>query len=312
MNVDVVIVTYNRLEKLKHTLQCYENQTARFRNLIVVNNHSTDGTAEYLAEWEKKETPFEKHIITTSDNLGGAGGFYTGETYSMKLNPDWIFIADDDAYPDPDLMEKFYAFEKEHSNDGFSAICAAVHQIDGSIDVSHRSRYTLTNKRYFSWDSVPLEEYETPCFDIDFLTYVGPFINAKAIEKVGCVNPKFFIYNDDSEHSLRLKKHGRIVCVPEMKITHDVKVVGQFKEQVTDSNVLVSWGDYYSARNEMVMFKQHFPELAKYRFKTAVKKRLKGKFKTPYEKVVWKAMLDGWFGHLGKNKKYHPGWSIKK
>mgnify|MGYP003310791684 CR=1 FL=1 len=312
MNVDVVIVTYNRLEKLKNTLQCYENQTKTFRNLIVVNNHSTDGTSEYLEEWNKKDTSFEKHIITTKENLGGAGGFFVGESHSMKLNPDWIFIADDDAYPEPNLMEKFYAFEKEHHNDDFSAICAAVYQINGSIDVSHRSRYTLTNKRYFSWNSVPLEEYKAPYFDIDFLTYVGPFINAKAIEKVGYVNPSFFIYNDDSEHSLRLKKYGRIICVPEMKITHDVKIVGQFKEQVKDDNILVSWGDYYSTRNEMVMFKQHFPELAKYRFKTALKKCLKRKYKTPYEKVVWNAMRDGWFGNLGKNRKYLPGWSVKK
>ncbi len=312
MNVDVVIVTYNRLEKLKKTLQCYENQTKTFRNLIVVNNHSTDGTLEYLEEWNKKETPFEKHIITTKENLGGAGGFFAGQKLSMTMHPDWIFIADDDAYPYPDLMEKFYAFEKVHRDDGFSAICAAVHQIDGSIDVSHRSRYTLTNKRYFSWNSVPLGEYEAPYFDIDFLTYVGPFINAKAIAQVGYVNSRFFIYNDDSEHSLRLKKYGRLVCVPEMKITHDVKIVGQFKEQVKDDNILVSWGDYYSTRNEMVMFKRHFPELAKYRFKTALKKHLKRKFKTPYEKVVWNAMRDGWFGNLGKNRKYLPGWSVKK
>ena len=58
MNIDVVIVTYNRLGKLKRALTSYERQTRPFRNLVVVNNHSTDGTLEYLEAWRHQEAPF--------------------------------------------------------------------------------------------------------------------------------------------------------------------------------------------------------------------------------------------------------------
>ena len=60
LNVDVVVVTYNRLEKLKKALACYENQTLSFRSIIIVDNHSSDGTYEYLEEWKSKQTPFVK------------------------------------------------------------------------------------------------------------------------------------------------------------------------------------------------------------------------------------------------------------
>ena len=85
MEIDVVIVTYNRLSKLKKTLDCYEKQTVPFRNLIIVNNHSSDGTMEYLKEWENTNTPFNKIIIHTNENLGGAGGFYIGEKKALSL-----------------------------------------------------------------------------------------------------------------------------------------------------------------------------------------------------------------------------------
>ena len=312
VDVDVVIVTYNRLEKLKKTLQCYENQTQTFRNLIVVNNHSTDGTSEYLKEWSKKETPFGKHVITTNENLGGAGGFYTGQKKAMTMQPDWVFIADDDAYPEPDMMQRFCEFTEGNDISRYAAICAAVYNPDNTLDVSHRSRYEVRQGKYFTWNSSTEEDYQKPFFKIDFLSYVGSFLNVNALKKVGLVNPKFFIYNDDSEHSLRLRKYGELICVPTIKIVHDVKKVGQVNYQVTDDNVLVTWGDYYTNRNEMYMFKKHIHSLAKYRFKTALKRHLKGKEETEYDKIKWIAYRDAWLGKLGRHSVYQPGWSIRK
>ena len=79
MTVDVVIVTYNRLEKLKKAIASYENQTRTFRNMIVVNNHSTDGTQEFLEAWKMEKAAFSKYVISTDDYLGGSGGYYLGQ-----------------------------------------------------------------------------------------------------------------------------------------------------------------------------------------------------------------------------------------
>ena len=170
----------------------------------MVNNHSTDGTFEYLEDWRKKETPFEKHIITTDDNLGGAGGFYTGEKYAMALKPDWIFVADDDAYPEKDMMEKFGEFVAGHDVSKYSAICAAVHSTDGRIFLNHRSYCKCKNLIRLEKSISTLEDYTKEYFNIDILSYVGPFLNVKALKKVGLMDPAYFIFCDDAEHSLRL------------------------------------------------------------------------------------------------------------
>ena len=45
MDICVVLVTYNRCEALEKTLAAYAAQTRSPRAILVVDNHSTDGTA---------------------------------------------------------------------------------------------------------------------------------------------------------------------------------------------------------------------------------------------------------------------------
>ena len=54
--VAAIVVTYNRLEKLKNVLASLEAQTRLPEHLVIVNNASTDDTAAYLAEYERDFT----------------------------------------------------------------------------------------------------------------------------------------------------------------------------------------------------------------------------------------------------------------
>ena len=309
LNVDVVIVTYNRLEKLKKALACYESQTLSFRNMIVVDNHSSDGTYDYLEEWRTIQAPFSKYIIHTEDNLGGSGGYYIGQKKAMELDPDWLFLADDDAYPAADMMERFYDYAGDHPVAEYSAICGTVFHPDNSIDLWHRSRFLMKGKRFVQRVSSNLGDYEKPEFKIDFLSYVGVFLNGKALKKVGLVNPNFFIYQDDSEHSLRLKKYGDIVCVPCIRIVHDDMIIGESKPE----SPIVSWKDYYFERNGMVLLKRHFPWAAIHQTRKLLAQKLRGEFKGDrYALLKWEAVKHAWLGKMGKHPVYVPGWEIKK
>lgn len=298
MNIDIVIVTFNRLEKLKHTLVCYEKQTIKPRTIIVVNNNSSDGTKEYLDEWKDVKSSFEKHIINLDDNIGGSGGFYEGQKFALGLNPDWIMLADDDAYPAVNMIGEFEKFVTSHRTENTAAICAEVLRTDGSIDTSHRSRYHLVKGIFYERTRSQKEDYDNEWFDIDLLSYVGCFLKKEALINVGLVNPDYFIYSDDSEHSLRLKKYGNIICVPAIKIIHD--------EQFAKRTDNITWKDYYGYRNEIDMLKKHH-------FIAAImwtRRQLKLLNSFPEKKKVYKeAMRDAWLGRLGRHNKYKPGWT---
>lgn len=310
MNIDVVVVTYNRLEKLKTTLDCYRNQSKNFRNLILINNCSSDGTFEFLEEWKKEEASFNKIIINTEKNLGGAGGFCLGQKKALELEADWIFVADDDAYPQIDMIEEFLLFSQREDIDNYAAICGTVLYSDNSICYEHRCHLL---KRWNSIVKIPSksEEYKAEKFEFDLLSYVGSFINAKAMSRYGTANPDYFIYFDDTEHSLRIKKYGKIICVPNIKIVHDDRTA----VSNINPNIIVSWRDYYSVRNRYHMVTRHFPIVGAiyvFSFFASVLKRLLTNKKDKRENVLVCARWNGICGNLGLHKVYRPGWSIKK
>lgn len=306
MKIDIVVVTYNRLEKLKHALECYDSQTVLFRNLIVVNNCSTDGTSEFLDKWWRQPTAYHKVVINTKENLGGSGGFYVGQKYALDHDADWVFLADDDAYADKDMIKNFVAFLKIHECSKVAAVCAAVHQLDGNICTYHRYYSYIYKHHFLKLTPSKAIDYQSEYFEFDILSYVGPFVNCKALKSVGLVNPSYFIYCDDGEHSLRLKKYGILLCVPSIKITHE----GGAEERKSDNNIIYSWRDYYQNRNYMNMTLRHYPLVAIYQWLRFLVVEYIPHHHDVYYKMKKKSLADGLFNHLGKHPLYKPGWQI--
>lgn len=309
INLDIVIVTFNRLEKLKKALLHYSNQTVSFRNLIIVDNCSTDGTDAFLSRWReenKNNSKFIPILITAPENLGGSGGFYLGEEKAISLNPDWFFVADDDAYPDYDMVERFYDFINGYDTSNISAICAAVLNSDRSICYYHRTKIIIKRGHKFTLKECSQEDYEKAYFDIDILSYVGSFLKARTLMDVGLVNKDYFIYADDGEHSMRLRNKGRIVCVPDIKILHDSGQETALKE----SNIF-TWRDYYASRNYIHMLLRHFKLCAIDKIYNELR-RIKHTKGSQSRRMLKSAIKDALMGHLGKHSIYKPGWSINK
>lgn len=101
LKVNAVIVTFNKLNLLKECLDGLLNQKdiqGIDLQIYVVDNDSTDGTREFLMNCESHLEQI--HTIFNSENIGGAGGFYTGIKAAMKNDVDYLWLMDDDTIPD--------------------------------------------------------------------------------------------------------------------------------------------------------------------------------------------------------------------
>lgn len=313
MKIGVVIVTYNRLDKLKIALKSYEKQTNKPKYILVVNNNSTDGTKEYLEEWQQKENEIEKKILNLNKNTGGSGGFYEGLKNSLDLDAEWIWVADDDAYPKENAFEIAQKYVKEHKNskEDISAICGMVLKSDGkTIDCSHRRRiYTTLFHRIAQPYSKP-KDYEKEEFEINGFSYVGTMINKEKLKQTELTKKDYFIYYDDTEHSYRLSKLGKIVCIPKMQVVHDAPH--------SQMNEIVKWKLYYLVRNTLDFIRCNFDEKyfkvacleVPFKFKVAV--LLFGKNKKYGYKMIKEAIKDAKAEKTGLHELYKPGWNPKK
>lgn len=306
----IVIVTYNRLEKLKKTLECYNLQTSNFYSLIVVNNNSTDGTKEYLKEWECVEERYKKVVLNLKENIGGSGGFYCGIKEAIEQNVNWIWVADDDAYPESKSIEKFYAYINNVDVSSIAAVCGAVYS-DGKIDLCHRKYIKKSFMNRVKFLKCPIEKYSLKSFKINLFSYVGSIINAEAIKSQGNTNKKLFIYYDDTEHSIRLSKYGEFICIPDMKIIHDSGAAE------IDKNQMFSWRNYYLIRNRIFLLKEfYYCEAIINSILTIVKSyikyyfKLKKNYNKQSHKLTITAVKDAWSNNLGKNELYKPGYKI--
>ena len=232
MKATVIIVTYNRLELLKECLQCVENQTIKFDNVVVIDNKCTDGTSEFLKEYTQKY-----HIIFESENGGGAKGFKDGIEYVYKkLVTDWILLIDDDAMLESNYLEAIRnATEIYSSSKAFSGSV----KTDGVIDVTHRK--VLKSGLTFQIMPVDIQKYQNTMFEYDLSSFCGLLFHKSLIEKIGYPKAEYFIWYDDSEYSLRIRKESTIINVNSTFINH--------KTKKSIGTSCVNWRGYYGTRN---------------------------------------------------------------
>lgn len=301
-DIGCIIVTFNRIEKLKKTLDSYAKQNLLPKYILVVNNASTDGTAMFLKQWEKKNEGFEKIVLNSATNVGGSGGFYLGEKEAIRLNADWIMIADDDAYPQIDYIEGMQYYIETHDMSLVSILCGKVLQYGSPINF-HRGKWKSQWAVDF-YSSANKKDYEKEEFYPDFVSYVGILIKKDKLLKAGLVNKDNFIWYDDTEHTFRLSQVGKIVCIPRFAIIHDVD----------ETHSGLSWKTYYGYRNSLNFFKTHFPThypvvISKLFCKTLLIP-LKGRSLEEI-KVRMAAIKDSILNHTGKHSLYKPGWRPK-
>lgn len=308
MNFGVVLVTYNRLDKLKIALECYEKQTYLPKQMIIIDNCSNDGTKEYLDMWGKKDSKFKKTIVHLDKNTGGSGGFYEGLKRSLKLNLDYVWVSDDDAFPKNDCFEIANNWLLKNKDLNISAICGTVIN-RGKIDVIHRR--TLKPFLFIPFQfTIPKRKYSQESFKLNLFTYVGTFLNVKKLKKAGLTKKGYFIYCDDTEHSFRMSKYGNIYCIPKIEIVHD--------GPLNNGKDGVNWKLYYGIRNSMDFIKSNLPKRYYYfyrfyfRIKYYLMTLLLWKNKKAGFKLINDALKAGAKNQTGLDNTYKPGWKPQK
>lgn len=308
MKFGVVLVTYNRLDKLKIALESYEKQEYLPKFMIVVNNASTDGTTEYLEDWLQKRSKIQKKVIHLEKNTGGSGGFYEGLKKSLTMKVDYVWVSDDDAFPECDCFSIANDYLMEHREENISAICGTVLN-RGKIDTIHRRR--IKKSIFFVMQTiVSKKEYEKREFKLDLFTYVGTFISVKKMKEVGITEKDYFIYCDDTEHSYRLSCVGDIYCIPAIKIVHD--------GPLNNASDGVNWKLYYGVRNSIDFVRRSFSKRYYYTYRVYFRLKYYALITLLYHnkiagyKLVNQAIRDAKHQELGIDRFYRPGWKINE
>ncbi len=110
----VLIPVKNRRNTIEDAIQSVLSQKTTFPfNLIIVDNYSTDGTTELIAEYTQKDTRVI-HLIPENKNLGIGGCWNAGAAHA-SCGKFTVQLDSDDVYKDENTLQTIVnAFYEQH------------------------------------------------------------------------------------------------------------------------------------------------------------------------------------------------------
>ncbi len=186
---------------------------------IVIDNGSKVNEAEALKEMYGDSV----HVIRNDRNHGFAGGNNIGVKRALDGKADYILLLNNDTVVDGNfLIELVKACEndvrigivgpKVYHYDKPDVISSAGAKID-----FYRGKFPLIGA-----NEVDHGQYDR-VRDVDYVSGCSLMVKKEVIERVGFLDPMYFLYTEEVDYAVRVKKLGyRIVFVPTARIWHKI------------------------------------------------------------------------------------------
>lgn len=185
-HVSFVVLTHERPEELTRCLRSIRRQSYANKELVVVDNASSDHTPEILEHRFPEAT-----TIRLDKNLGVAGGRNRGAAAAM--GEVLVFLDDDAEFPDADAASVIMDYFTTHPALG----CLALRVIDPATDTELRNAIPRLDKR-------PMDD-DYPCA---YFCGAGFAIRASVFRELGGFWDVLFYSAEEVDLSYRLLHHG--------------------------------------------------------------------------------------------------------
>jgi GT2 family glycosyltransferase len=225
VDVTVIIVSWNARSHLRNCLDSvHKSGGSMIREVIVVDNASTDGSPEMVEENFSQVT-----LIRSKENLG----FARANNLGMKCASAAYFgLINSDVIVHPGCFESLVAFLDGHREVGL--VGPKIFGSDGQLQRTCRRLPTLWNtfcrslaldNLFCRWPLFSGREMrhwdQTSLAEVDVLNGCFWLARREAVDNVGGLDERFFFYAEDVDWCKRFRDAGwKVVFVPQATATH--------------------------------------------------------------------------------------------
>lgn len=218
-----IIVTYNGEKWIRKCLTTIFKSSIK-TGIIIVDNNSKDNTVTII------ENEFSEVILLKqTENLGFGQANNIGIMHALKQNADFVFLLNQDAYLQPNTIEKLINVSNNNPEYG---IISPIHlNGDASKLDKNFSNYVKTNDALFC-DALK-SDFSKPIYEVSFVNAAAWLLPKKTLETIGGFDPIFYHYAEDDNYCQRVLYHGfKIGVVPNCYALHD----REFRPANTENN----------------------------------------------------------------------------
>lgn len=226
MDLSIIIVNYNTKDLLKQAIESVINSICNISyEIIVSDNGSIDGSISMLRRNFK-----DVIIIENNENLG----FAKANNNAIKISSgEFILLLNSDTKIHDDCLDNCVAYAKKHPIIG--ALGCKVLLENGKLDHACKRGFpTPTASLYsilkldklfprcarfskYKLGNLPIDDIN----EIDSLTGAFMMVKSSILSNVGLLDEEFFMYGEDIDWCLRIKKAGyKVIYYPKAEIIH--------------------------------------------------------------------------------------------
>lgn len=241
--VYTVVLSWNRRED---TIACLESLTKLHYpcvRLVLVDNGSSDGTAEAVA----RQFP-DVEVIVNERNLGFAAGCNVGLRHALDQGADYIFLLNNDTQVDPAVLNHLIALAGPNVGMVAPKIYYAsdptcIWSVGG---MCHPLTFEKTGDGrgqidVGQWDKV---------IERDYLVGCALLLSRHLLIEIGLFDERFFMYYEDSDLSLRARRAGfKLLLSPQAHVWHKVAISSGGSDSPGER--------YWMARSSVLFFHKH-------------------------------------------------------
>lgn len=286
--VAVITLTWNQRQDTLECLESLSRLTYPNYRIMLVDNGSTDGTAEAVrARFPNVE------LLVNEKNLGFQGGFNAGLRRSLASGADYAFVLNNDTSVQPDILDElikhagppdvgmlspkiYYALEP----DRIWSVGGDCHPV--TFEMTHKGDRQLDRGQ---WSRV---------IERDFLVGCAMLMKRSMLETIGLFDTGYHpIYYEDVDLCVRARQAGfRLLLVPDAKMWHKVSASGGGSSSPRER--------YLMARHSVRYFRKYvrgwrWLVVAPYRLGSALRTTLRLAKNRRYESIraYWRGLRDG-------------------
>lgn len=262
IKVSVVTLNWNTPGITIECLESLANVTKRNVDLevIIIDNASNDDSASKFKKWIKSRKASKNitwKLIVNEDNLGFAAGNNVGISEAVKKGADYVLLLNNDTEVHKDFIVELLKSAERNKLAG--VITPKIYFAKGYEFHKERYKKSELGKVIWAaggemdWDNVygsnwGVDEADGKKFDkekeVDFASGACMLLRVEALRDVGFFDHEYFMYLEDVDLCVRMKKQGwGVLYAPKSKIWHKVS---------QSSGIGSDLNDYFITRNRLL------------------------------------------------------------
>ena len=218
-HVTVIMLNWNHESDTLECLKSLARMTYSTFSIVLVDNGSTDGSANAIELWGRENLPFT--LIRNADNMGFVRGSNRGIRHALTTDTDYVFLLNNDAVVEPDVLTILVAAAEQDESIGM--VGPKIYQYGkGRVLDSAGTRVIPWLAQGFL---VGHGEKDHGQFDaqaeMPYITGTALLVKRSVLRIPGLMDEDYTNYFDDFDWGLRARRAGfRLLFAPRAVIYH--------------------------------------------------------------------------------------------